>query len=67
MSRSDHSELTDSELAAALAAIEVTWPRRRAGAPEAAATTPVWRWSGRWWGPVYAEGGAAARVRPWRR
>ena len=50
---------TDEELAAIVAAVEVTWPRPAvaAGAHEA----PRWRFSGRWWTkPV-----PLRRVRPW--
>ena len=51
---------TDEELAAIVAAIEVTWPRP-AAAP--AAELPRWRFSGRWWTkPV-----PLRRVRPWAR
>ena len=53
-------EPTDEELAAIVAAIEVTWPRPVA-AP--AAELPRWRFSGRWWTkPV-----PLRRVRPWMR
>jgi hypothetical protein len=53
-------EPTDEELAAMVAAIEVTWPR-----PVAApgAELPRWRFSSRWWTkPV-----PLRRVRPWAR
>ena len=51
---------SDEELAAIVAAIEVTWPRPVA-AP--AAELPRWRFSGRWWTkPV-----PLRRVRPWAR
>ena len=51
-------EPTDEELAAIVAAIEVTWPRP-AAAP--AAELPRWRFSGRWWTkPV-----PLRRNRPW--
>jgi hypothetical protein len=49
---------THEEVAAIVAAIEVTWPR-----PVAAPATepPRWRFSGRWWAkPV-----PLRRVRPW--
>jgi hypothetical protein len=53
-------EPTDEEVAAIVAAIEVTWPRPVA-AP--AAGPPRWRFSGRWWAkPV-----PLRRVRPWTR
>jgi hypothetical protein len=51
-------EPSDEELAAMVAAIEVTWPR-----PVAVPTAelPRWRFSGRWWTkPV-----PLRRVRPW--
>jgi hypothetical protein len=51
-------EPSDEELAAIVAAIEVTWPR-----PIAVTATelPRWRFSGRWWTkPV-----PLRRVRPW--
>lgn len=48
------------EVAAIMAAVEVLWPRPVA-AVEERATSPVWRFSGRWWRkPV-----AARRDRPW--
>jgi hypothetical protein len=57
-----HPTPTDEEMAAIVAAIEMTWPR-----PPAATLavddepTPAWRFSGRWWArPV-----AARRERPW--
>jgi hypothetical protein len=52
------SEPSDEELAAVVAAIEVTWPR-----PVAVHTAelPRWRFSSRWWTkPV-----PLRRVRPW--
>jgi hypothetical protein len=53
-------EPTDEELAAIVAAIEVTWPRPVA---VAGAELPRWRFSGRWWTkPV-----PLRRVRPWAR
>jgi hypothetical protein len=53
-------EPTDEELAAIVAAIEVTWPRPVAVAN---AELPRWRFSGRWWTkPV-----PLRRVRPWAR
>jgi hypothetical protein len=53
-------EPTDEELAAIVAAIEVTWPRP---AVVPAAELPRWRFSGRWWTkPV-----PLRRVRPWAR
>jgi hypothetical protein len=51
---------SDAELAAIVAAIEVTWPH-----PVAVPTAelPRWRFSGRWWTkPV-----PLRRVRPWAR
>ncbi|MGH9229444.1 MAG: hypothetical protein ACRD07_12110 [Acidimicrobiales bacterium] len=54
-------EPTDEELAAIVAAVEVTWPRPPAAAR--AAELPRWRFSGRWWTkPV-----PLRRVRPWAR
>jgi hypothetical protein len=53
-------EPTEEELAAIVAAIEVTWPRPTA---VPAAELPRWRFSGRWWTkPV-----PLRRVRPWAR
>ncbi|MDQ3145760.1 MAG: hypothetical protein M3R01_02300 [Actinomycetota bacterium] len=48
-------------MAAIVAALEVAWPRPAAGdVPPAAAVTPAWRFSGRWWrAPV-----ASRRERP---
>jgi len=52
------AEPSDEELAAIVAAIEVTWPRPIA---VPAAELPRWRFSGRWWTkPV-----PLRRVRPW--
>jgi hypothetical protein len=52
-------DASDEEVAAIVAAIEVTWPRPVA-AP-AAASAPRWRFSGRWWTkPV-----PLRRNRPW--
>jgi hypothetical protein len=51
---------TEEELAAIMAAIEVT-TARVVVAEEPAADQPSWRFSGRWWrGPI-----AARRERPW--
>lgn len=54
-----HPDPTPEELAAVVAAIELSWPRAVAGtAPE---PPPRWRFSGRWWSkPV-----PARRERPW--
>lgn len=52
---------TGDELAAIVAAVEVTWPR---AVPVAAAVAdaPTWRFSGRWWAkPI-----PSRRDRPWR-
>jgi hypothetical protein len=38
---------TDEEVAAIVSAVEMAWPR--AAAPATLATSPRWRWSGRWW------------------
>jgi len=52
-------EVTDEELAAIVAAVEVTWPRPAGGGPDIA--PPRWRFSGRWWTkPVPLQ-----RGRPW--
>jgi hypothetical protein len=52
------AEPSDEEVAAIVAAIEVTWPRPIA---VPAAELPRWRFSGRWWTkPV-----PLRRVRPW--
>ncbi|MCB1013820.1 MAG: hypothetical protein KDB10_01695 [Acidimicrobiales bacterium] len=37
------------ELAAIVAAVEVTWPKPVVGGTDPRATTPRWRFSGRWW------------------
>ncbi len=37
---------TEEEAAAIVAAIELSWPRAAAAAPE---SSPRWRFSGRWW------------------
>ena len=50
-----------AELAAIMAAYEVLWPKPVAPVPDEVASSPVWRFSGRWWRkPV-----AARRDRPW--
>ena len=52
---------TEDELAAIVAAVELTWPRPVVVAPPAEPPTPAWRFSGRWWSrPVVAR-----RDRPW--
>jgi hypothetical protein len=49
---------SDEEVAAIVAAVEVTWPRP---APVAAEPPSRWRFSGRWWSkPV-----PLRRTRPW--
>jgi hypothetical protein len=51
-------EVSDEEVAAIVAAVEVVWPRPVAVAP---ADAPRWRFSGRWWTkPV-----PLRRSRPW--
>jgi hypothetical protein len=57
-----HPTPTDEEMAAIVAAIEMTWPRPVAASPAVGEEhTPAWRFSGRWWArPV-----AARRDRPW--
>jgi hypothetical protein len=47
-------------LAAIVAAVDECWPRPQP-APPPKPTTPVWRFSGRWW----AKPTAARRERPW--
>ena len=54
-------EPTPEELAAIVAAVEVTWPRP-AILLEAPRRPPAWRFSGRWWAP--RSPAAAARRRP---
>lgn len=50
---------TDEEASAIVAAIEVTWPRAVAAAPEP--EPPRWRFAGRWWTkPI-----PIRRDRPW--
>ena len=51
---------SEEELAAIVAAIEMAWPRPVVVAEEPA-TTPVWRFSGRWWSKPHT----VQRVRPW--
>ena len=51
---------TDEELAAILAAVEMTWPRPVVAVDEPQ-DTPLWRFSGRWWRRHVA----ARRERPW--
>jgi hypothetical protein len=52
-------EPTDEEAAAIVAAIDAATPR--AAASEARATSPRWRWSGRWWTKPIPQ----RRDRPW--
>lgn len=50
-----------AEVAAIVAAYEALWPKPVVAAADEAATSPVWRFSGRWWRkPI-----AARRDRPW--
>ncbi len=52
---------TPAEVAAIMAAVDALWPRPVADVAEELATSPVWRFSGRWWRkPI-----AARRERPW--
>jgi hypothetical protein len=52
---------TDEEMAAIVAAYRVLQPRVAAAPAERPASSPAWRFSGRWWRrPV-----AARRDRPW--
>jgi len=51
---------TDEEMAAIMAAVELSWPRAvTVEAPRAG--PPPWRFSGRWW----RRPAAARRERPW--
>jgi hypothetical protein len=52
---------TEEELAAILAAVELTWPRPVVAVDDGGPATPAWRFSGRWWTrPVVSR-----RARPW--
>ena len=52
---------TDDELAAIVAAVEMTWPRPLVAVDDEPHTVPAWRFSGRWWaGPT-----PLRRQRPW--
>jgi hypothetical protein len=51
-------EPTDEEVAAIVAAIELTWPRPVTAQP---AELPRWRFSGRWW----TKPEPLRRARPW--
>ena len=52
---------TPAEVAAIMAAVEVLWPKPVADVDEQLASSPAWRFSGRWWRkPI-----AARRDRPW--
>jgi hypothetical protein len=52
---------TPEEMAAILAAIELTWPRPVVMAPTAPPEPPKWRFAGRWWArPI-----PVRRDRPW--
>ncbi len=50
---------SDEEVAAIVAAVELTRPR--AAAPAAHDAPPRWRWSGRWWSRPIPQ----RRNRPW--
>jgi hypothetical protein len=49
-------------MAAIVAAVELMWPEPVIVAP-AAEKPNVWRFSGRWWGPLTSVSG---RQRPWK-
>jgi hypothetical protein len=52
---------TPDELAAIVAAVEMTWPQAVVAAPPTPPATTRWRFAGRWWArPV-----ASRRDRPW--
>jgi hypothetical protein len=52
---------SEEELAAIVAAIEVTWPKPVAVAQRPAPSPSRWRFAGRWWSkPI-----PARRERPW--
>jgi len=50
---------SDDEVAAIVAAIEVSTPRPATAHPDG--LPPRWRWSGRWWSRPIPQ----RRVRPW--
>jgi hypothetical protein len=56
------SQPTPDELAAIVAAVEMTWPRPVIVEPADEPANP-WRFSGRWW----SRPAAARRDRPWLR
>ena len=57
------SEPSPEEMAAIVAAVELAWPKPVVVEPVDAKPS-VWRWSGRWWGPLTVVSG---RRRPWSR
>lgn len=52
---------TDEELAAIVAAVELTWPRPTAVTAGATGAPPRWRFAGRWWSKPLP----LRRDRPW--
>ena len=55
------SDPTEEEVAAAIAAIELLWPRAVVVVDAEPPKPPAWRFSGRWWArPV-----PVSRQRPW--
>jgi hypothetical protein len=55
------SDPTPEEVAAAVAAVELLWPRAVVVEEEQEQKPPAWRFSGRWWArPV-----PVSRRRPW--
>jgi len=50
---------SDEEVAAIVAAVEMSWPR--AAAPAGRDASQRWRWSGRWWTKPIPQ----RRHRPW--
>jgi len=44
-----HGSPSDGEVAAIVAAIEMSWPQPAQGRTEAPSGSTTWRYSGRWW------------------
>lgn len=61
MSKTQLAEPSPEELAAIVAAIEMSWPRPVVVVDEPAEEVTTWRFSGRWWSKPHA----VQRSRPW--
>jgi hypothetical protein len=44
-----HGNPTEAEVAAIVAAVEMSWPKPAAGVSAPPQTSTAWRYAGRWW------------------